>query len=496
MEIETDIKITLNEKEKQLFDFLLEFVKAKNIQVVLRSAGGWVRDKILGKECHDIDITLDTMTGEQLINLLIEYLKEKGQEDLISGHGIIKSNPDKSKHLETVTFKIFGYDIDVANLRHEEYATNSRIPTMKFGTPLQDAERRDLTINSMFYNINTCQIEDFTGKGLSDLQNKVIRTPLDPTQTFIDDPLRILRTFRFATKYQFTIVPDIIESLKQEEIRNSLEQKVSRERVRTELEKILRDKNVELGLNLIFQNNLWSIVFQMPENQCDELKDKDFYNQKQLESYNLAIRSVQELKNIQEMPILSQDFQEQDVQLLFLMSAISFPFTKIQYKKNKTIMSLPQYLAFESLKFPDKALKVCTIITQTCENALKIQEIIKKNFDEEFNNIAQLIKKLGNTWELAFTIAKISDSLQYKDEYTSSYDKLIQYIYSNKIERVYEMKPLIDGKEIMGVFELDKQGPVVGKINTNIFLWQAKNMDKQKDDLIAEIVKNKQKFML
>lgn len=57
-------------------------------------------------------------------------MKEIGKEDLISGHGIIKSNPDKSKHLETVTFKIFGYDIDVANLRNEEYANNSRIPTM------------------------------------------------------------------------------------------------------------------------------------------------------------------------------------------------------------------------------------------------------------------------------------------------------------------------------------------------------------------------------
>jgi len=86
--------------------------------------------KLLGKECHDIDITLDTMTGEQFLSGLLDYLKVIGKESLISGHGVIKSNPDKSKHLETVTFKLFGYDVDIANLRHEEYATTSRIPTM------------------------------------------------------------------------------------------------------------------------------------------------------------------------------------------------------------------------------------------------------------------------------------------------------------------------------------------------------------------------------
>ena len=70
------------------------------------------------------------MTGEQFLSGLLDYLKEIGKESLISGHGVIKSNPDKSKHLETVTFKLFGYDIDIANLRHEEYTTKSRIPSM------------------------------------------------------------------------------------------------------------------------------------------------------------------------------------------------------------------------------------------------------------------------------------------------------------------------------------------------------------------------------
>jgi len=69
------------------------------------------------------------------------------------------------------------------------------------GTPLEDAERRDLTINSMFYNIKEEKIEDYTGKGLDDLWAGIARTPLDPYKTFTDDPLRILRTVRFASRF-------------------------------------------------------------------------------------------------------------------------------------------------------------------------------------------------------------------------------------------------------------------------------------------------------
>ena len=73
------------------------------------------------------------------------------------------------------------------------------------GTPLEDALRRDFTINSMFYNINERRLEDLTGRGLSDLNNQLIETPMDAHQTFIDDPLRILRGFRFAARLGFKL---------------------------------------------------------------------------------------------------------------------------------------------------------------------------------------------------------------------------------------------------------------------------------------------------
>ena len=75
------------------------------------------------------------------------------------------------------------------NHRSEEYGSESRVPQIKIGTPEQDAYRRDLTLNSLFYNINTGKVEDLTGMGIKDLKHGIARTPMSSLKTFIDDPL-------------------------------------------------------------------------------------------------------------------------------------------------------------------------------------------------------------------------------------------------------------------------------------------------------------------
>ena len=106
---------------------------------------------------------------------------------------------------------------------------------MTHGTPLDDAMRRDLTLNALFYNINEQKVEDFTGKGIDDLRNKIARTPLEPLQTFLDDPLRILRSIRFAVKYNLQMVKEIKEAAANPEVRAALVQKVTNERRAKEL---------------------------------------------------------------------------------------------------------------------------------------------------------------------------------------------------------------------------------------------------------------------
>jgi len=175
---------------------------------------------VLGLESDDIDIAIDDKTGVQFSDELAEYLKETKGETL-KHLGVIKKNPDQSKHLETVTMTLCGRSIDFVNLRSETYEIDSRIPGVQFGTPKQDAERRDITINALFYNINEDRVEDLTGLGLDDLKNKLVRTPLPPHTTFTDDPLRVLRVIRFATRFGFRIHQETEQALRDTAVRVS-----------------------------------------------------------------------------------------------------------------------------------------------------------------------------------------------------------------------------------------------------------------------------------
>lgn len=134
------------------------------------------------------------------------------------------------------------------------------------GTPLTDALRRDFTINSLFYNIDTAQVEDWTEKGISDIYNKIIRTPLDPLVTFKDDPLRVLRCFRFKSRFNFKVDEDIYKSLSNNEVHDSLKLKVSKERIGIELAGMLKAKYPLIALEEILKFGFWNIIFSIPEN--------------------------------------------------------------------------------------------------------------------------------------------------------------------------------------------------------------------------------------
>lgn len=245
-------KISLTFRESQLRNLLLDVAhyidESKEIKenIALRFAGGWVRDKLLGIQSHDIDTAINAMTGHCFSLKMKKYLEDAGNltkhaleaKDVGNLHKIA-ANPEKSKHLETVTTKIFGFDVDFVNLRKETYSEDSRNPQMEFGTAEEDAERRDATINALFYNLHSDQVEDFTG-GLEDLHARRIRTPLNPYTTFMDDPLRVLRLIRFASRLDFNIDPESETYMSDPWVMKALKLKISRERVGIELEKMLK----------------------------------------------------------------------------------------------------------------------------------------------------------------------------------------------------------------------------------------------------------------
>ena len=204
-----------------------------------------MRDKLLGSSSHDIDISISSITGKEFAHSMTcafnsTSVKSEHGSDIIGNLANIPANPEKSKHLETVTTKILGFDVDLVNLRKETYCEDSRNPTIEHGTPEEDAFRRDSTVNALFYNLQTGEVEDFTGRGLEDLQAGLIKTPLDPYQTFKDDPLRILRSIRFASRLGFKIDCRDEQAMSDPKNQEALRLKISRERIGVEITKMLR----------------------------------------------------------------------------------------------------------------------------------------------------------------------------------------------------------------------------------------------------------------
>ena len=228
------MKLTLTTAERRLRDILVAAANTwprqpnQTEQLIVRFAGGWVRDKLLSHDSADIDVALNIATGVQFASHLVSYLSSQSNTATTTEpttplkFNTISRNVEQSKHLETATAHFLGLYLDFVNLRSEEYAESSRIPeTMQFGTAKQDAERRDLTINSLFYNLHSDSVEDWTGMGVEDIRKGVIRTPLEPMTTFTDDPLRVLRAVRFAARYKFEMTREVKEAIMDERVKVS-----------------------------------------------------------------------------------------------------------------------------------------------------------------------------------------------------------------------------------------------------------------------------------
>lgn len=314
------IQIDLTDEERELFDLLRTVTNETGMKSTLRVAGGWVRDKILeskefskDRAAHgerdvpvtncangaieedasavngndaandepastndddpdtslsvtvpvDIDIALDDKLGREFADELNSWLSAHGRET--HSVGVVMKNPEKSKHLETATMRVNNYWIDFVNLRAEEYSSDSRIPDlMRIGTAEEDALRRDLTINSLFYNINRGVVEDMTGRGLDDLRRGIVATPLPPLTTLLDDPLRVLRSVRFAARLRFGMADSLTKAAANERVKTALEQKVSRERVGHEIDLMLKSRDPVRAMRLLVNLGLIETVFPIP----------------------------------------------------------------------------------------------------------------------------------------------------------------------------------------------------------------------------------------
>lgn len=201
--------------------------------------GGYVRDCFLGRSSDDIDVVVEG-SGVDFANKVAARLEEIEYSQHKTRH---KINVSEFRTYGTAMIKYRGLELEFVGARKESYRKESRNPIVENGSLTDDQLRRDFTINAMAFSL--CK-EDFGALvdpfgGLSDLERGIIRTPQDPDITFSDDPLRMLRAVRFATKLstpqlQFRITPECMEAMRRN--RNRL-QILTRERIAEELNKML-----------------------------------------------------------------------------------------------------------------------------------------------------------------------------------------------------------------------------------------------------------------
>tara|TARA_B100001057_G_scaffold472797_1_gene536456 strand:- start:1087 stop:2508 length:1422 start_codon:yes stop_codon:yes gene_type:complete len=206
--------------------------------------GGFVRDLILGKKGKDIDV----MTLGEPYNLVKKLSKNKDF-----------SNVSIFKNFGTASIENNDYILEFVGARKESYSENSRNPVVKPGLFDDDMRRRDFTVNAICISINSDYgnvIDKFNG--INDLKNKIIRTCDEPIKTFEDDPLRMMRAIRFASQLNFDIeektFSSIIENSKRIEI-------ISKERITSELNKIILSKKPSYGFKLLFSSGLLKHIF-------------------------------------------------------------------------------------------------------------------------------------------------------------------------------------------------------------------------------------------
>jgi len=228
-----------------LFPLIKKAIDTENTEAFL--IGGFVRDYLLYQKVdNEIDIVC-THNAFDVAERICQLLGEEAKLTVFKNFG-------------TAHISYQANIIELVNARKESYQRHSRKPIVEPGTLEDDQKRRDFTINALAIGLDKKNFGKFVDpfNGLEDLKNKIIRTPLDPAITFSDDPLRMMRAIRFATKLQFTIEEKTFQAIKEQKERIKI---VSQERITEELNKILLSSKPSIGFYLLDQSELLDIIF-------------------------------------------------------------------------------------------------------------------------------------------------------------------------------------------------------------------------------------------
>lgn len=225
--------------------FLQASELADELGLKLYIVGGWVRDSILGRNISEVDFVVE---GDG-ITFASKYAEMLGVKNL-----------NIFKNYGTAHFRYGGFDLEFVGARKESYSDSSRNPVVEPSSFEEDIKRRDFTVNAMAVSLNSCNLGELIDlyNGLNDIEQKVIKTPQDPMLTFNDDPLRIMRAFRFAAQLGFEVDEKVMNASRKLAERLSI---ITQERITTEFIKILESPKPSVGLILMEDAEIMKYVF-------------------------------------------------------------------------------------------------------------------------------------------------------------------------------------------------------------------------------------------
>ena len=229
---------------KDIFRIISEAADELNLECYL--IGGFVRDFFLYRTSNDIDVVA-VGSGIDLAKLVAKKLESKKDITIFKNFG-------------TAQIKYKGFEVEFVGARKESYNVDSRKPAIEEGTLEDDQKRRDFTINAMAFCLNSDRFGELIDpfNGIQDLDDLIIRTPLDPDITFSDDPLRMMRAVRFASQLGFDIYHETFDAIERNKERIKI---VSMERVTDELNKIILSPKPSIGFTILDKTGLLEIIF-------------------------------------------------------------------------------------------------------------------------------------------------------------------------------------------------------------------------------------------
>ncbi|MBQ3834542.1 MAG: HD domain-containing protein [Elusimicrobia bacterium] len=427
---------------------------AKDNNYVIYAVGGFVRDMILNREPKDLDIMVE---GE---NAGIEFSKKVAESLKIS-------QPVTFEKFATSKLEIVGHEIEFIMPRKEYYDENSRNPNTEIGTLQQDALRRDFTVNALFLRLNDFELLDLTGKGMKDIENKIIRVT-DETAAdiiFAQDPLRILRAVRQSFQLNFKIENKTYQSMKNNAKRIKI---VSGERIRDELNKMLLQEKPSQAINML--DDIGMLKEILPElKNTQNITQPTLYHDKDVYGHSLAVLDGVKADIVLRVAALLHDIGKPAVRTE-INGKISF----ISHEKKS--VELAQNILLR-LKYPAEFIKqVCFLIEQ---------HMYPKNYEPVWKDSAvrKFVYKMGENLE------------NIKDLYFADCGK--KQNKNDLFDRVHNLKEnnllvkgedLIDGIELMKIFG-KPQGKWIGDAKNLIKDMQFDNPQITKIEVLEKLKK-------